>query len=129
MSNRIDPDTVVPPAGPYSQAILSEGHGRWLHVSGQIGVLPDGALAGDFSAQARATWDNLLNVLAAAGMGVADLVEVTTYVVDPADLPALGPIRAGYLGDARPASTLVVAAALARPEWRIEVQAVAFQPA
>ncbi len=41
----------------------------------------------------------------------------------------LGPVRGAFLGTARPASTLVVAKALARPEWLFEVEATAFKPA
>lgn len=128
MSQPIAPDTVAPPVGPYSHGVLSQGPGRWLHVAGQIGTDRAGQLAPGFEAQAHQAWRNLVGVLQAAGMDVSHLVKVTTYLTNAADLPKLGAVRAGYLGTARPASTLVVAAALAHPDWCFEVEAVAFLP-
>jgi len=128
MSTIVNPPTVATPAGPYSQGITVQGPGTWLHVAGQIGVDAQGALQEGFEAQARQAWTNLVAVLAAAGMNVSHLVKVTTYLVDGADMSKLGPVRGGFLGDARPASTLVVVKALARPEWLFEVEATAFLP-
>ncbi|QHE87256.1 RidA family protein [Hydrogenophaga sp. BPS33] len=127
-SQCIAPDTVAPPAGLYSHAVLTHGTGRWLHIAGQIGTDRAGQLAQGFEAQAHQAWTNLVGVLQAAGMEVSDLVKVTTYLTDATDLPKLGAVRAGYLGSARPASTLVVAAALAHPDWCFEVEAIAFRP-
>jgi enamine deaminase RidA (YjgF/YER057c/UK114 family) len=117
----------VAPLGAYSNGISTPAGGRWLHVAGQVGIGPDGNLAEGFEAQAEAAWRNLVAVLADAGMTAADLVKVTHYLVRGEDLPAYNPVRLRHLGAARPASTLVVVAALARPEWRIEVEAVAWR--
>ena len=129
MNRIITPADVAAPVGPYSQGIASQGAGTWLHIAGQIGVNADGQLQAGFEAQARQAWTNLVAVLRAAGMDVTHLVKVTTYLVDAADLPLLGPVRTGFLGNARPASTLIVAQALAHPDWRFEVEATAFLPA
>lgn len=128
LSTPIAPDGVAPPSGAYSHGIFSQGSGRWLHVAGQIGTDAAGKLAEGFEGQAEQAWANLAAVLKAAGMGVSHLVKVTTYLVDRDDLARLNPIRSRYLGDARPASTLVVVAALAHPAWCFEVDAVAFLP-
>lgn len=125
----INPSSVAAPAGPYSQAVAASGHGTWLHIAGQIGVDVNGKLASGFEAQARQAWANLVAILSAADMGVADLVKVTTYLLDPSDMSRLGPVRGAFLGQARPASTLVVVKALANPDWLFEVEAVAFRPA
>lgn len=124
----INPVAIASPMGLYSHAIATSGPGTWLHVSGQIGVLPDGTLAQGFEAQAHAAWRNLVAILGEAGMGVEHLVKLTTYLVDAAHLPLLNGVRSGYLQAARPASTLVVVQALARPEWLFEVEAVAWRP-
>lgn len=129
MSTIITPPDVAAPAGPYSHGVVSAGPGTWLHVAGQIGMDAQGRLQEGFEAQARQAWTNLVAVLAAAGMDVSHLVKVTTYLVDGADMAKLGPVRGAFLGTARPASTLVVAKALARPEWLFEVEATAFKPA
>lgn len=123
----INPSDIAPPVGAYSQGILTHGAGQSLHVAGQVGLHANGRPAEGFEAQAEAAWRNLVAVLAAAGMAIDDLVKVTTYLTDPAHVPLLGPVRARFLGEARPASTLVIVRALARPEWLVEVKAVAWR--
>ena len=127
MSQRrnLNPKTVVQPAGPYSQAVLTPATGQLLHVAGQVAVRPDGSTPADLAAQVELVWTNLVNILAEAGMDVSHLVKINTYLVDTAALAVHGPIRARFLGEHRPASTLVVVKALAKPEWLIEVEAVA----
>jgi enamine deaminase RidA (YjgF/YER057c/UK114 family) len=129
MNRPVAPACVAAPLGPYSHAIASTGPGTWLHIAGQIGVDAGGALQAGFEAQARQAWQNLVAVLGEAGMDVPHLVKVNSYLVDAGDAPRLGPVRAAFLGSARPASTLIIVAALARPDWRFEVDAVAFRPA
>ena len=121
----LNPKAVMQPGGPYSQAVLSPATGQLLHVSGQVAVRLDGSVPADFTEQAELVWSNLAAVLHEAGMDVSHLVKVVTYLTDAASLPRLGPVRGRFLGDNRPASTLVVVSALAKPEWLIEVEAVA----
>lgn len=130
MTHRIiNPPSVPVPAGPYSQGVATGAQGTWLHIAGQIGVDAQGQLAQGFEAQARQAWTNLVAILDAADMTVSDLVKVSTFLVDRAHLPGLGPVRSSFLGQARPASTLLVVQALAHPDWLFEVEAVAFRPA
>ena len=117
----------VAPLGAYSSGISTPAGGRWLHIAGQVGIGPDGRLAEGFEAQADTAWRNLVAVLGDAGMTVADLVKVTHFLVRAEDLPAYNPVRLRHLGNARPASTLLFVAGLARPEWRIEVEATAWR--
>lgn len=114
------------PLGAYSNGVCAPAGGRWLHIAGQVGVQVDGLLAADFAAQAEAAWNNLIGVLADAGMASADLVKVTHYLVRADDLKEYSVVRSRHLGAARPASTLVIVQALARPEWLVEVDAVAW---
>lgn len=122
-----NPKTIAAPFGAYSNGISTSGEGTWLHVAGQVGVAPDGTLGDGFEAQAHAAWTNVIAILADAGMGAEHLVKVTNYLVRPDDVPKYAPIRARYLGTARPASTLVVVAALAKGEWLVEVEATAWK--
>lgn len=62
MSTAINPPTMARPIGHYSQAIASSAPGTWLHVSGQVGILPDGVLADGIEAQAEAAWHNIAAV-------------------------------------------------------------------
>jgi 2-iminobutanoate/2-iminopropanoate deaminase len=75
--------------------------------------------------QARLAWRNLEAQLRAAGMGFDNLVKVTTIIPNSADIPASRPARAEALGDRRPASTVIVAG-LANPDWKIEIEAIAY---
>jgi 2-iminobutanoate/2-iminopropanoate deaminase len=67
---------------------------RLLCISGEVGVLPDGTVPEGTEAQAEACWRNIIAILADAGMGVGDLVKITTYLVRPEDVAAAGAARA-----------------------------------
>jgi 2-iminobutanoate/2-iminopropanoate deaminase len=125
MLKPINPPTIAPPFSRYSQAVEVPAGLRWLHVSGQVGVRPDGTLEQGFTAQAERAWDNLLAILAAAGMGPADVVKANVYLTRGSDLAESRRIRDAKLAGAAPASTLAVVAALANPAWLFEVEAVA----
>ena len=125
MLKPINPPTIAPPFSRYSHAIEVPAGARWLHISGQVGVWPDGTLEQGFTAQAERAWDNLLAILAAAGMGPADVVKANVYLTRGTDLLEARRIRDAKLAGAAPASTLAVVAALANPAWLFEVEAVA----
>jgi len=120
-----NPDTVHPPVSSYSHGIEVPPGARMLHLSGQIATDRDGVIPDGFAAQCALVWDNLYRVLASAGMGREHLVKLTVYMLHPADLPVFREIRDRYLQDARPATTLVFVSALARPEWLLEIEALA----
>ena len=67
-------------------------------------------------------------ITALPDMDVSHLVKVSTFLVNADDLKDLGPVRSGFLGAMRPASTLLVVAALAKPEWLVEIEALACRP-
>jgi 2-iminobutanoate/2-iminopropanoate deaminase len=120
-----NPPGVAAPSGPYSHGVETPPNARWLHIAGQVGVAPDGTVPADVEAQADQCWRNIKTILAAAGMGVENLVKCTHFLTRAQDVAAYGKVRARHLGDARPASTLLVISALARPELLVEVEAVA----
>ena len=119
------PKAVAAPAGPYNHGVEIPPGARVLHLAGQIGLPPDGKLPADFEGQANQCWKNIKAILAEAGMGVEDLVKCTHFLTRAEDVPAYGKIRAQHLGEARPASTLLVISALARPGMLVEVEAIA----
>lgn len=124
-TTKLNPATIAAPAGAYSHGVIAPASGEWLYISGQVGMLPDGTTVAGFVEQARVAWSNLVAILKAANMSVEDLVKVTTFITDAGDVKDLRSVRAPFLGDARPASTLLIVKALAGPEWLIEVEAVA----
>ena len=114
-----------PPA--YAQAVKVEG-GRTLHyIAGQVAYDRDGgaAHAGDFEAQARAALQAVKDQVEAGGGTLKDIVKVNTYLTDIRHRAQFGPIREEFFGKKTPAHTLVAVAALAQPEFLIEIEAVA----
>jgi enamine deaminase RidA (YjgF/YER057c/UK114 family) len=78
----------------------------------------------DPAAQARQVFENLRRCLAQAGATFADVVNLTFFVLDVADLPALRSARDAVIDTARPpASTAVQVAALFAPGYLLEVEA------
>lgn len=125
MLTRRNPTTVHTPASPYSHATEVPPGARWLVVSGQVGVKPDGTVVKGIEGQIDQAFRNVLAVLADGGMGPADIVRLNAYLVRQEDVGTFREVRARHLGDLRPASTLVVVAGLANPEWLVEVEAIA----
>ena len=125
MNRMRNPAAVAPPGGRYTHAIEVPASARLLYISGQIGAAADGAVPSGIVAQTENCWRNILAILADAGMGIADLVKVTIFLTREEDIAAYREARDRIIGDARPASTLVVCSRLVRPEWLVEVEAVA----
>lgn len=111
--------------GKYSDAVLVENVRRQLHVSGTPGIARDGLVPSGFAEQAELAWQNLVEILDAAGMTVQNLVKINQYLLRATDIPAYGPIRLKHLGEHRPASMLSVVPALVRPEILFEIEAFA----
>ena len=112
------------PAAAYSQAVEVSGPARMLFISGQLGTNTDGFAPPTMAEQASLAWRNLALQLAAAGMGVQNLVKITMIIPDASEIPQSRPARAAALGELRPASTVIVAG-LADPAWKIEIEAIA----
>ncbi len=124
----LDPADGVPSASRYSQAVEVAPGLRWLATSGQIGYRPDGSLPADEAGQHAEAWANVIRLLAAAGMGVEHIVRVNAFVTAPAEVPRFREARDRALGAARPASTLVIVAALVVPELVVEIEVTAAAP-
>jgi enamine deaminase RidA (YjgF/YER057c/UK114 family) len=115
--------------GTYSDGVETRPGVRWLMTSGTPGIDAQGKLPDDFSAQAILAWENVLRIVADAGMGVEDIVKVTQSLIRRSDLEAYRPIRTRYLGDARPALMLSFVQELVWPGMLIELEVVAAKAA
>ena len=110
----------------YSHAAEVAAPSRVLFISGQFGVAPDGRLPVDFAAQCERAMDNVEALLAAAGMTTANIVKLTYYATQATDFPILLQIRQQrWAFDPAPSVTAIAVSALARPEYLIEIEAVA----
>lgn len=100
--------------------------GERIIVAGTAPVEVDGSSTpGDAAAQARRCFAIILGAIQELGGSAADVVRTRMYLTDPADADAVGAVHGDIFRDVRPASTMVVVAALLRPEWRIEIEAEA----
>jgi enamine deaminase RidA (YjgF/YER057c/UK114 family) len=111
----------------YSQAVKVTGAETILYIAGQVAYGDNGsaAHAGDFKAQARATLQALKAQVEAGGGTMANIVKVNTYLTDIRHRADYAAIREEFFGKKMPASTLVAVAALAMPEFLIEIEAIA----
>ena len=120
------PPTIAPPLSRYSHAAEAPASAHWLHVSGQLGIKPDGELAEGLEAQMAQAWQNIFAILKAAEMDRSNLVKVTGFMTaGSADVALFRDVRDRMLGGTKPASTLLIVAGLARPEYLVEIEAIA----
>jgi 2-iminobutanoate/2-iminopropanoate deaminase len=111
--------------GAYSDAIEVPGGARWLMTAGTPGLAVDGTLPDGIAAPADLAWKHIVTLLERAGMTVSDIVKVTHYLTSESDITEYVRVRSRYLGDARPASMLLVVPALVRPGFLGEIEIVA----
>jgi len=117
-------DGSPPVQGSYPQAVEVTAPTRWLYLSGQIPVAPDGSLAADFTGQCEQVWDNVETQLAAAGMTLDNLVKVTTFLSDRDRALENREVRVRRLAGRQPALTVIITG-LFDEAWRVEIEAVA----
>jgi enamine deaminase RidA (YjgF/YER057c/UK114 family) len=122
------------PLGMYSHGMTAPA-GEIVVVAGQVGLRPDGQVAGpDVRAQTRQALDNVGAVLEAARCGWGEVVRLQTFLTSAEDIPAFmaarGEIFPGlFPGGAYPPNTLLVVSRLVRPELKIEIEAMAVRRA
>jgi len=125
MNKPHNPATAPAPFSRYSQGVETGAGARWLTVSGQVGVRLDGTVVEGFEGQYEQALKNVLAVVEAAGMKAGDIVKLTTFMMDGSKIANARAIRQGLIGEAAPASTLVLVAGLASPAWLVEIEAIA----
>ena len=111
--------------GRYSDAIETAAGLRWLYTAGTPGLSPAGKLSESFTEQARQAWENVLAALDKAGMGLEDIVKVTTSLTRSEDISAYAEVRSSFLGQLRPAFMLSIVNQLIRPDMFIEIEVIA----
>jgi enamine deaminase RidA (YjgF/YER057c/UK114 family) len=116
----------LPTPGTYTQVVVATGS-KLVFIAGQEPEDPQGNSvgAGDLAAQARQVYANLGRAL--AGARPEQVAKITIYVVGYRReyLPVIEEARRGLFGDHKPIDTLVGVQTLARPEYLIEVDAIA----
>lgn len=113
--------------------------GNLVFVSGTSSRRPDNTFDGvevdelgttslDIRAQTRAVLENIRDMLAAAGAGLEDLAQVTTYLVNMNDFTGYNEVYGEYFDETGPARTTVAVHQLPHPHLLIEMQAIACLP-
>jgi 2-iminobutanoate/2-iminopropanoate deaminase len=125
MGRVIDTPDAPRPVGPYTQARVAA---PFVFCAGQIGLDPGSGrlVAGGTIAELQQAVANLRAVLAAAGLGLVDVVKTTVFLVDLADGPAVNAAYGDLFGAPYPARSTVQVTALPAGA-RIEIEAIAAQ--
>jgi enamine deaminase RidA (YjgF/YER057c/UK114 family) len=124
----LTPPDIHPPFAPYSHGIEVTSRSRLVFCSGQLGIAADGAIPPDCAGQARLCFDNIAAILREAGMDLGDVVRINAYVSGREHLKPYMDVRNAIFAEPWPASTLMIVAGFARPEFVVEIEAVAASP-
>lgn len=125
MHKPLSPSGIHPPFSNYSNGIEIVSRSRLVFCSGQLGIAADKSIPADFAGQAQLCFDNIKAILAEAGMDFSHVVKLNAYVIDRQYLQSYMQVRNALFAEPWPASTLMIVSGFARPEFLIEVEAVA----
>lgn len=128
-----NPDTLREPSGLYSVLARVRPGSEFIFISGMTfddGEPDDTPGLDDFERQCSSVYRHIGAALASAGASYTNVIQFTTYLVDPADVPRFAAFRKRafpkmFPNKVWPVATLLVVSALASPDYRIEVHTVA----
>lgn len=119
------PAGIHAPFGNYAHGVVLTAPARVVFTSGQLGISKDGAIPGDVAAQTRLCFAAIAAILAEAGMASGDVVQLRAFVTDRAYFPAYMQARDEFLQGRCIASTLMIVGGFTRPEFKVEIEAIA----
>jgi 2-iminobutanoate/2-iminopropanoate deaminase len=111
----------------YSPAVVTQG-GKTVWLAGQTATQDEQGndISGNFEAQVRTIFGLLDKTLQRAGGGLANMVTMTVFIIDPRHGDRFVEMRGGFFPDGNyPASALITVSNFARPGMLIEIQGVA----
>ena len=124
------PGTWQPKGRGFSMGVVQHA-GHVIHFTGQVAWNENEEIVGlgDVRAQTHQCFRNIEAVLAAVGGKLEDIVAVTTYFTDRAQLPLIQEARRSYFApETAPASTSVMVAGLGHPDFLVELAPIAVVP-
>lgn len=128
MHKPLSPASIHPPFAPYSPGLEVSSRSRFIFCSGQLGIAKDGSIPLDCAAQAELCFSNIAAILAEGGMGLRDVVRINAYVTGRGHLQPYMQVRNRLFAEPYPASTLMIVSGFARPEFVVEIEAIAASP-
>jgi enamine deaminase RidA (YjgF/YER057c/UK114 family) len=126
---RLNPPSIHPPFANYAHGVEVSPPARLVFCSGQLGVGSEGVVPEAVEDQARLCFRAIAAILDDAGMSLADLVRLNAYVSAAEYLRGYMKVRDEFVSAPPPASTLMIVQGFARPEFKVEVEAVAARAA
>lgn len=118
-------DTIYPHTSHVAHGVEVPAGARYVFTNGQVGTRPDGTTPDTAAEQAEEVFRRIELVLAAADMSLADVVHFTVYITDRAYRDEVFDIRDRIMGTHKPGATILIVNGLARPELKVEVEAIA----
>ena len=130
MKQQITSPALAKPNGHFSQATAIEAKGRLVFISGMTARAKDGTIAGvgNIEIQTRQVCENLKGAVEAAGGTLEDICRVDVYVRNIEYFDAIHKVRMEYFKEPLPASTMVEVTKMVKPEYLIEISAIAVIP-
>jgi 2-iminobutanoate/2-iminopropanoate deaminase len=122
---RLNPNSIHPPFANYAHGVEVAAGSRVVFCSGQLGIGRDGVVPEDVESQARLCFRAIAAILGEASMSLADLIRINAYVASAQYLGGYMKVRDEFVSNPPPASTLMIVQGFARPEFKVEIEAVA----
>ena len=129
MHKPLSPTTIHPPFSSYSSGVEVPAGQKLVFCSGQLGITADGQIPADTAAQTEICFDNIEAILAESGLGLEHVVRINAFVTGREHLRPYMDVRNRRFSPPLPASTLMIVAGFARPEFFVEIEVVAAGPA
>jgi enamine deaminase RidA (YjgF/YER057c/UK114 family) len=125
MLRHLVPTSIRTPFARYSHAVEVPAGARWLLCSGQLGIAVDDAIPDGTEAQAVLCFEAIGACLKEARMSYGDIVRINAYVTAREHMAPYMKVRDRYAVLPAPASTLMIVGGFTRPEFTVEIEAIA----
>jgi len=123
--SHLTPADLRRPFARYSHGVEVAAGARLVFCSGQLGVGQDDVVPVGVEAQAELCFQNIGAILKSARLRLSDIVRINAYVTAREHMAGYMAVRDRHVGDPPPASTLMIVSGFTRPEFVVEVEAIA----
>lgn len=124
----LSPPSIRPPFARYSHGIALPAGYRLVFTSGQLGIGADAHVPADCEGQAELCFANIATILAEDRMVLANVVRLNAYVTGREHMEGYMRVRDRQFPGTPPASTLMIVSGFTRPEFVVEIEAIAAAP-
>ncbi len=121
------PPNIHPPFARYSHGVMVRADSDILFCSGQLGIGQDNVIPEQAGEQAQLCFNNIGQVLSAAGMMASDIIRLSAYVTDRKYMHDYMRARDEFIKDINPppASTLMIVSGFTHEDFKVEIEAIA----